>query len=183
MEPEGVELTNRGAFPVWAYRQTDALIWGIDAMAQVNWDFRWASKHSFAYLYGQDRERSRALINMPPPNFRQSLTYKSVSIPLDISLESVYHFKQNRFPNNNFEAFLPLADEFVEVDISTPPEAYHLIHIRFDSELVAFNQKPLTLGLSINNVFNKKYRDYLNRQRFFGDELGRNIQLSAILKL
>jgi len=183
LEPEGVELTNRGAFPVWEYKQTDALLWGVDVNANVSWDIRWDSEHSFAYLYGQDTEHSRALINMPAPDTRHSLSYKLLSHPITFTLESEYHFKQSRFPDNNFEAFLPLADEFVEVDISTPPEAYHLMHFRVDSEFSVFKQKPLAVGLSINNLFNKKYRDYLNRQRFFGDEVGRNIQLSITLKL
>jgi iron complex outermembrane receptor protein len=42
--------------------------------------------------------------------------------------------------------------------------------------------KPLkntvtTIVLSGQNILNTTYRDYLNRQRFFADEMGRNIQL------
>jgi len=34
-----------------------------------------------------------------------------------------------------------------------------------------------TLAFSVQNILNTSYRDYLNRQRFFADETGRNIQL------
>jgi iron complex outermembrane receptor protein len=34
-----------------------------------------------------------------------------------------------------------------------------------------------TLGFSVFNLLDTKYRDYLNRQRFYADEMGRNFQI------
>ena len=35
-----------------------------------------------------------------------------------LSLQSAYHFKQNDFPNNNFEVYIPQTETYQEVDIS-----------------------------------------------------------------
>ncbi|NJO25393.1 MAG: hypothetical protein HC867_05910 [Bacteroidia bacterium] len=34
---------------------------------------------------------------------------------------------------------------------------------------------PVEFGISIRNLFNISYRDYLNSMRYFTDEMGRNI--------
>ena len=36
IEPTTLDLTTRGAFPVWEYRQTDALLMGIDMDYTIN---------------------------------------------------------------------------------------------------------------------------------------------------
>ena len=38
-------------------------------------------------------------------------------------------------------------------------------------------KNSLTTSFSVQNIGNTTYRDYLNRQRFFVDEMGRNIQI------
>jgi iron complex outermembrane receptor protein len=38
-------------------------------------------------------------------------------------------------------------------------------------------KNSLTTSFSVQNIANTTYRDYLNRQRFFVDEMGRNIQI------
>jgi len=35
----------------------------------------------------------------------------------------------------------------------------------------------LAVNFSVLNIFNTQYRDYLNRQRLYTDDLGRNFQL------
>jgi iron complex outermembrane receptor protein len=35
----------------------------------------------------------------------------------------------------------------------------------------------IQVSLNINNLLNTSYRNYLNRLRFFADDLGRNFQL------
>jgi iron complex outermembrane receptor protein len=38
-------------------------------------------------------------------------------------------------------------------------------------------KNSLTTSFSVQNIMNTTYREYLNRQRFFADEMGRNIQI------
>ncbi|MDH3709370.1 MAG: TonB-dependent receptor [Cyclobacteriaceae bacterium] len=179
LEPEGVEQTIRGAFPVWEYQQTDARIWGVDVRAVVSWHDNWGSDHSYSYIHGQDIMGDRPLINMVPPKFRNRLTF---TLPqwhqLQIRLESIYNFEQNRYPNNDFEVFLPITGELQEVDISTPPPGYHLLNLWVNTTFNFKRQNEMQVGLAIENLLNTSYRDYLNRQRFFTDEPGVNFQLS-----
>jgi iron complex outermembrane receptor protein len=36
----------------------------------------------------------------------------------------------------------------------------------------------LNIGVSVSNVFNTNYRNYLNRVRFYADDLGRNFSIN-----
>jgi len=36
------------------------------------------------------------------------------------------------------------------------------------------------VNLNVNNILNTNYRNYLNRQRYYADELGRNFNLQFI---
>jgi iron complex outermembrane recepter protein len=44
-------------------------------------------------------------------------------------------------------------------------------------------KQAVEISLSGNNLLNVSYRDYLNRFRYFGDEMGRNIVLRLRLPL
>ena len=100
---------------------------------------------------------------------------------LNLNLFSQAVFRQNEFPDNNFEVFIPSSNEFVLLDVSTPPPGYHLMHFRSSLDFDFKNQNVFTIGLQIENIFNTSYRNYLNRLRYFADDLGRNIQLQLKL--
>lgn len=179
LEPKGVEQTIRGAFPVWGYRQVDAMLWGIDARTAFSWSRQWTSNHRISYIRGQDTRSQRPLINMPAPQVRQSITFKQPEWKeLQILLESVYTLEQQHYPLNNFLAYLAVTDEFQEVDVSTPPPAYHLLNASVSTRLTLLKDQDLELALAIDNLLNNRYRDYLNRLRFFGDETGRSFRFS-----
>ena len=71
--------------------------------------------------------------------------------------------------------------ERFEIDISSPPKGYHLIHFYSEFTLKMNKKINLNIGLSVNNVFDTSYRNYLNSLRYFADELGRNITLQLKL--
>jgi len=177
--PTGVELTLRGVFPVWEYQQTNAFMWGLDGKLTANWSPQWQTQHMARYIHGQDRTANEPLINVPAPQLNNSLIYKNDAWrSFSVTLESQYTFQQQRFPDYNFEVFVPETDTFEELDLSTPPDAYHLINIHGMSQIKKSSSLNIHLGLSINNVFNTKYRDYLNRLRYFADEVGRSFEVS-----
>ena len=182
LEPSGVEYTIRGAFPVWEYYQSDARIWGIDGQLTANWSNRWHSHHMASYINGQDIEGNRPLNNIPAPRIENSITFEEPSWKsLEITLESAYTFRQNRYPNNNFLVFVPDTDSYQELDISTPPDAYHLLNLRASAHFKTFDPAILQAGISINNITNTRYRDYLNRLRYFADDLGRSFEFNLTL--
>ncbi len=177
LEPTGTSLTIRGPFPVWEYRQTDARLLGVDAKMYVNWFKHWQTDHNFSLVKGKEIDNDIPLINMPAPNFANKITFlKEDWFNLQASLESQYTFRQNEFPPN-IDVFSQDAGEDVELEINTPPDAYHLLNFDTNMEFKLGEKNDLKVGLTINNVLHTKYRNYLNRQRYFADDLGRNFLL------
>lgn len=177
LEPTDVLLSLRGAFPVWEYRATDAQLLGLDAKLYYQWYNNWKTDHSFSIVKGKEVKNDTPLINMPAPNISNSITFqKEEWLGLNISLQSQYHFRQNEFPPN-IEVFSINQDRDVLLEINTPPPAYHLLNATADIAIPFFKQNELKVGLTLNNITNKNYRNYLNRQRYFADDVGRNFLL------
>jgi iron complex outermembrane receptor protein len=67
-------------------------------------------------------------------------------------------------------------------DYIPPPDAYTLMNIQFSTNWMA-GRHPVQLLFGVSNVFNTRYRDYMNRFRYFNDEVGRNfiLQLKYVL--
>ncbi|MHA7862841.1 TonB-dependent receptor [Flagellimonas marinaquae] len=181
LEPTGVEFTVRGSFPVWEYRQTNARLLGVDFSAYSNWTDHWITEHKFSLVKGKDTDTDIALINIPAANWRNSVTFsKPEWNGFEASLESQYVFRQNETPDN-IMVFSPQQQEDVVLEINTAPDAYHLLGFRSKMEFPFSNKTKLTTTLAVSNLLNTNYRDYLNRQRFFADDLGRNFTLQLKL--
>ncbi|MSP07906.1 MAG: TonB-dependent receptor [Chitinophagaceae bacterium] len=180
LKPVGFETTIRGAFPVWEYQQTNARLSGIDIQTLWNITNQWEHLFSFAYVNGKDITANQPLIDMPPLSINNKIKFsKKEWKKLVLELKSEMVFRQNRFPNNNFTTNIIENNEFiaVEVDVSTPPPAYHLLNLYSEIKFKTFKKGITTLAFSVQNILNTKYRDYLNRQRFFADEIGRTYQI------
>ncbi|MBQ0733823.1 TonB-dependent receptor [Aquimarina celericrescens] len=174
IEPVGIQLSGRGPFPVWEYRQTNAQLLGIDTKAQVTWFKNWQTDHRFSLVKGRETNNDVALINMPAPNVSNKITFvKEDWFNFQASLESQYTFRQNEFPPN-IEVFSIDAGEELPLEINTPPDAYHLLNVDTSLEFKVSKKSIIKTGFAINNVLNTNYRNYLNRLRFFADDLGRN---------
>ncbi len=181
--PTGVELTLRGAFPVWEYQQTNAILWGLDGKLTANWSRHWQTQHMARYIYGQDKKNDQPLINIPAPQINNSVIFNSESWKsLSITLESQYTFRQNRYPDIDLSVFVPEDDGFEELDLGSTPDGYHLINLHSMVKVLDSKSLNLHLGIGINNLFDTKYRDYLNRLRFFADEVGRSFEISMKLE-
>jgi iron complex outermembrane receptor protein len=181
-EPSGVEFTIRGAFPVWSYRQTDAQLIGIDFSLYNNWTDAIRSNHKFSWVKGTDTSHDGPLINIPAANMNNSITYsKPEWNNFAISLESQYVFEQKRFPPNII-VFSPQLEQDVELNINTPPSAYHLLSLDISTDFSIKKKNDFSVGFRATNLLNTNYRDYLNRLRIFADDLGRNMNLRLIYK-
>ena len=178
LEPTGVETTIRGSFPVWEHKQINATLFGIDLNVShyINNEFTFQNKSSF--IKGKDVSSDRALIDIPAFKTVNLIRYSNKRWSnFNAELQSEWVFRQNEFPNNNFEAFIPRTNSFLLVDISTPPPAYHVFNFRSDFDLKLFKENSVNVAFTINNVLNTSYREYLNRLRYFADELGRNFMI------
>ncbi len=197
--PTGVETTNRGAFPVFEYEQVNALLYGIDAHATYDFYTRKPSKEmksnpneiiynveklislstSFSYIHGSDVSNNEALIDMPPAQIQNDIIWHNVAdTGLNFQVAHQYVWQQNRFPNNDYDVLVPLDDGTFEnrtVQISQTPEAYSLWNAG-----LSYAFAKAKISVTSNNIFNTSYRNYLNRQRFYADDVGRDIQIQFI---
>ena len=179
IEPVEIRETIRGNFQVWEYRQTDAKLIGVDIDASFSISDKLNLNHQLSIVKGYDNTMDEPLINMPPVNTKNEISYNNKKLKnLKISLQSEYVFAQNEFPNNNFEVYLPITETYEEVDISSTPDAYHLLNLNASMDFKTSKKSSLTVGLGINNLFNTSYRNYLNLLRFYSDDMGRNFLLN-----
>ena len=182
IEPVNVTETIRGNFQVWEYRQTNSQLIGVDIDASYPINEKLKLNHQFSLVKGYDRTRDEPLISMPPANFENEIIYKNLEYNnLRISLQSNLVFRQNEFPNNNFEVYIPQTETYELVDFSTPPDAYHLLNFSSSIDFKTSKKTTLTAGLEISNILNTSYRNYLSRLRFYADDLGRNFLLTLKL--
>lgn len=182
IEPTGTQNTTRGEFPVWEYRQTNAQLLGFDIDASYAFTDNWRFNHQFSFVKGYDTLLDEPLINMPPVNTKNEIVYQNKKWNnLKLALQSVYTFAQNEYPNTNFDVYIPQTETYEELDLSTPPSAYHLLNFNSSVDFNMHKKSILTVGLSVTNLANTSYRNYLNRMRNYTDDLGRNIVLSIKL--
>ena len=174
-EPTEIQQTLRGNFQVWEYRQTDAQLLGVDVDASYAFAKNFRLNSQFSLVKGYDQTLDAPLIGMPPVNISNEVVYQNPEFNnIRLSLQSAYHFKQNDYPNTNFEVFIPETETYKLVDVSSTPDAYHLLNFNSSIDINLNQKSKLTVGLRITNVLNTSYRNYLNRLRYYADDLGRN---------
>lgn len=177
--PTGYQNTQwGGAFVVYNYEQVNAKMYGVDLDVQLKISDNLLYKGSGSYVYGQDLTNDVPLIMMMPPNFNNSLEFsKKEWKNFYFNVSNNTYLKQTRFPVYNVPIRLFDSDGNPYnqmVDISTPPNGYSLWNLQTGLNF----SKNFGMDFSVRNVFNKSYRDYLNRLRFFSNEMGRNFILT-----
>ena len=179
IEPTKVEQTIRGYFQVWEYRQTHAQLLGVDLEASYVFATNFQYNHQFSLVKGYDKTQNKPLISMPPVSTKNEIVYQNTAFNnIRLALESEYNFRQNEYPNTNFEVYIPETETYETVDVSTPPNAYHLLNFNSSIDLKVTHKSTLTIGLTVTNLLNTSYRNYLNRLRYYADDLGRNFLIN-----
>jgi iron complex outermembrane recepter protein len=168
--PDEPVLTIAGAFPKIVFSQTDATLNGFDLDLHGKITNELVYHFQYAMLRAKDRATDDWLIYMPADRITNGLTWnfkegKKISDAY-LSLEMTSVFEQKRVPS----------DKNGKQDYKVPPGAYNLVDADLSGTFDIWD-KPVTIGLSVNNLFNVKYRDYLNSFRYFTDEMGRNISI------
>lgn len=168
LNPEKPEtLTIRGAFPTFRYRQANVIIKGVDVSASYQITKNLSYQGKLAILRAFNYSADTYLILMPPDRYENALRYEWNSKKLQnnyLAINTLTVANQWRVPENT--------------DYSNPPNGYTLLN--FESGTTIKTKKlDFQIGLSVNNVLNTSYRDYLNRFRYFADEMGRNVMLKV----
>ena len=177
--PVDLMPTIAGVFPYWEYKQEDAKLFGFDIKYDRQYFNNFFVGHQFSLIKGYERENNKPLINMPPANLKNQISYNFPDFNnLNISLESEFVFRQNEYPNNNFEVYIPTEQTYEWLDTSTPPGSYHLLNFASSIGFKSNNGGVYKINLRVENILNNLYKDYLNRLRYFTHEMGRNILVS-----
>lgn len=166
-----VSLTIRGALPLFAYRQVDALLLGGEASVELNlgpW-FDWETSGS--YVRGRNTSDGEALLFVPPARIQNSLRFR---LPWEgwfrdsyVSVSSVVVFEQTDFEPST--------------DFSPPPEGFHLLGFGAGTQ-VDLGEQVLSLTANVENATNTTYRNYPSLIRYFADEPGISFILRAGLE-
>jgi len=168
LRPDGTRLTIRGAFPVFRYTATDALMGGLDASATVRLSkhFTWRVRGST--VLARDQRQEEWLFLMPADRVENGLLFRTASVGKWRAFEAgATHqavFEQRRIP--------------MGLDFAPPPSTYHLFALSASASRT-LGKGELRIGLQANNLFNTAYRDYLDRFRYFTDARGTDIVLSV----
>lgn len=160
---EELQLTIRGSFPVFNYENTKASIWGFDIgmRTQVYKQLFW--KMQSAIVRGANLESHSSLSFIPADYLQNGLSYalafqgKMKELNFGINLRNVV--KQTRVPAFDFVA---------------APQGYHLLGAELSGK-IQLNKLTMNWQIEATNLLNTSYRDYLNRWRYYADDLGINL--------
>ncbi len=160
------ELTIRGAYPVFNYKQANARISGMDAKLQTKLFNHLSIISKAMILRAWNYSINDYLVYMPSDRYSLDIKgYTKVSKNIhEVYLQVGYQYitKQWRVPQNT--------------DFAPPPDAYGLLSAEIGSD-VKFGKQVLNISLSVTNLLNEEYRDYLDRFRYFANSQGQNLIL------
>lgn len=159
-------ITIRGAFPQFRFVQDDVLLQGVDARITRYFGKHYSAGINASYLYAQNTSKNQPLIFMPSNRARLTLGYEGGNWKkfheVFINVQHAYVSKQDRFPAG--------------IDYVDPPPAYQLTDVNMGFE-ISLGRQVLRWSVSVQNVFNVSYRDYLSRLRYYSLEPGRNFMI------
>jgi iron complex outermembrane receptor protein len=159
-------LTIRGAFPAFQYVQVDSRFTGADFFAtwKFNKTLSTTAKYSFVRAYNVATNEHLEFI--PADRFTGILNF---------NLPELKKFKLNTM---DFTAMHVARQGLVKAtqDFAPVPESYTLISADLGTSISVYGHL-WNLSFSIQNILNTRYRDYLNRFRYYADEPGRNLVL------
>ncbi len=164
-------LTIKGAFPTFEYSQVEAALTGFDLSTKYEFvkNVSWTGKTSFLWAYNLTEKDW--LVGMPANRFKNSLEYKLPNLKnvkdvyVELGLETV--LEQTLVPDSS--------------DYIVPPVGYNLLSFGLGFSIPTYKKQKLVVDFGINNLLNTVYRDYLNRFRYYADEMGRNYTINLKL--
>jgi iron complex outermembrane receptor protein len=164
--PDGTRLTIRGAFPVFRYTATDAVISGADLSVQARLGKGFTAVLKGSTVHGRDMVQGDWLFLMPGDRMEFNLRKQVMPIgrwsELEAVVSSLVVLKQLRYQ--------------ADLDFSDPPADYHVLSATL-SAARRMGKHELRIGMRGSNLLNAAYRDYLDRFRYYADARGIDIQL------
>lgn len=153
----------RGTFNVYEYLQANALFYGFDFSGSYEFTSNFNAYVKGSIIRAKNTDEDNFFPFIPSDRMDWGLSYKlgqeKKTHKFTISNQLVA--RQNREP---------------DFDLAPAPDAYALFNFGYLRQL-PIGQNKLNLGLQVQNIFNTSYKEYMNRFRYFTDDIGRNILL------
>jgi len=165
------QLTIVGAFPVFHYKQSTVGIYGMNGQLEIPIK-KWISYTIQGnYLLANDVNVKVAVFGIPSNRLtnriRVGTTLRNKAWSWFAELEGLNVFKQNRVPENT--------------DYVAPPNGYFLLNASLGFSKKTASNQNIQFVLDGSNILNTTYRDYMNRFRYFTDDLGQNWSLKVLI--
>ena len=180
IRPIGTRLTVRGYFPVFQYEQTDAVLMGSDAALKWRLNEKLSFNSKFSYIYAKDQKHDDVLIYIPPAQWENGFT---ISVPEVGSVEDFYFnvsvpatFRQDRAPYVVDPSSIGTEIPDKTFDFAEAPDGYMLLNAKVGFSM-PIGEHAVAISLSGENLLNKSYRNYMNRLRYYADDIGSNFIL------
>jgi iron complex outermembrane receptor protein len=183
LTPTDIRLTIRGTFPVFSYVQEDIIMKGIDVMSLYRLG-KWSWQTKLAYVHAQTQEARAPIINMPPLRWENKVAFTQKQWKklenVEIFATLLHISKQRHAPRvvspSSFASMSSQEQQELlqqgNFDFMEAPDGYFLLGMGMQA-----TYKRLTTALKVENLTNTMYRDYLNRWRYYANDLGRNFIL------
>ena len=158
-------LTIRGAYPAFQYYQTNARLLGFDiTLNSEPTSFLLLSFRS-SIVRGKNTTANDNLIYMPSDRISASFDvhhdFKKIK-NVHLGMTTQHVFKQNKTP-------------YLIADYKAIPNAYTTLNTDAGFDYAITLKHKLSFSVTGENITNAVYRDYLNRFRYYSDELGWNL--------
>ena len=157
-----------GSYPLFQYKQTDAFFRGID------FDVRLKPMQHLEYhllsglIWANEKRTGNYLPYIPSARFDHDLTWEDIRVGKGNAWLQLKHrlvLKQTRFN--------PASDL-----IDFTPPTYNLFGFEAGIEWPLSERNKLRMLLAADNLFNKEYKEYTNRSRYYAHDMGRDIRFS-----
>lgn len=164
LNPTGENLVGlRGTFNVYEYLQANALFYGVDLSGSHEFTGKLSGYLKGSIIRARNTENDSFFPFIPSDRMDWGMAYrlKGKSKTHKITLSNLLVARQQREP---------------DFDLAPAPPGYALFNFAYLQQL-QLGENQLNLGLQVQNIFNTSYKEYMNRFRYFTDDIGRNILL------
>lgn len=164
-QPDSVRQTIRGTFPLFSYQQHDAQFYGTDIQLSYSFLSKLNYKAALSMVRAKNRTTGAYLPDIPSDRFKHSLQWFPYGNHKERTYLQLTHrlvAQQNRYSPGT--------------DYAAPPAGYQLIDLDAATSL-NWGKQELLLSVHVDNLFNRSYKDYMDRFRYYAHQPGRNVNL------
>lgn len=166
-------LTVAGTFPVFAYTPQNALFSGIEGEASWNPVPALQIGATAALVRARDVDTHRYLQQIPSDRYKAYLGWEGQKPVLGFLKKPFARGELNWVRRQALPGNL-VADS---LDYAEAPKGYVLVGLSAGSSFRVGKRSLAVFSVEVQNLLNRRYRDYLDRFRYYADAPGRNVTL------